>query len=102
MREFKPLEMREQFKRELNPVYVHVGDSPSGKRCGHAFSPGEPWIIEAYLAGDLVPKTLLESAQIEIAFLRVQLEEMRAASLKVVTTDDDDNLDDEERREPAA
>lgn len=97
MRDFKPLEMCDQFKRELNPVYVHAGSNPAGKRCGHAFSPGEPWIIEAYIAGDLVPRASLESAQTEAAFLRVQLEEMRSAGPKETVT-----LDDEERRDAAA
>jgi len=33
------------------------------KACGHVFSPGDPQIIAAYLAGDLVPRSLLDDAR---------------------------------------
>ena len=54
--DFIPLERNEKYRDELNMVYKHRG-------CGHVFSPGDPWIIAAYLAGDLVPRALLEEAK---------------------------------------
>lgn len=69
-RDFKPLERPKEFERDLNPVYIHL-KSQGG--CDHVFSPGDPWIIEAYLAGDLVPKSLLEAANESIAALREAL-----------------------------
>jgi hypothetical protein len=54
--DFKPLSRNERYREELNMVYKHRG-------CGHVFSPGDPWIIAAYLAGDLVPRALLDEAK---------------------------------------
>ena len=54
-RDFLALERNEKYRDELNMVYKHRG-------CGHVFSPGDPWIIAAYLAGDLIPRALLEEA----------------------------------------
>jgi hypothetical protein len=70
-RDFKPLEVPESYKRELNPVYCHVKHRGG---CGHVFSPGEPWIIEAYLAGDLVHRQLLDQANELISSLREKLD----------------------------
>ena len=54
--DFRPLERNEKYRDELNMIYKHRG-------CGHVFSPGDPWIIAAYLAGDLVPRSLLDEAK---------------------------------------
>ena len=54
--DFKPLERNEKYRDDLNTVYRHRG-------CGHVFSPGDPLIIAAYLAGDLVPRSLLDEAK---------------------------------------
>lgn len=54
--DFKALERNEKYREELNMVYKHRG-------CGHVFSPGDPQIIAAYLAGDLVPRSLLDEAK---------------------------------------
>jgi hypothetical protein len=51
---FKALRLNEKYKHDLNPVYKHSA-------CGHVFSPGDPWIIAAYLAGELVPREMLVS-----------------------------------------
>jgi hypothetical protein len=55
-RDFNPLERNERYRDELNMVYKH-------KLCGHVFSPGDPWIIAAYVSGDLVPRSLLDEAK---------------------------------------
>lgn len=55
-RDFNPLERNERYRDELNMVYKH-------RRCGHVFSPGDPWIIAAYVSGDLVPRALLDEAK---------------------------------------
>jgi hypothetical protein len=73
-RDFKPLELVDRYRRELNPVYKHALQGG----CGHVFSPGDPWIIEAYLAGDLVPKAQLAHANDLISRLTTQLEELTA------------------------
>jgi len=65
--------MVEEFKGELNPVYKH-----KLAKCGHVFSPGDPWIIEAYLAGDLIPLAALDNANQLIKILREQLAEEQA------------------------
>jgi hypothetical protein len=54
-RDFRALERSEKYRDELNMVYKHRG-------CGHVFSPGDPQIIAAYLAGDLIPRALLDEA----------------------------------------
>lgn len=68
---FRELELVEEHRRELNPVYKHL---PWRGGCGHVFSPGDPQIMEAYLAGDLIPKSWLEEAKLEIEDLRTKLE----------------------------
>ena len=55
-RDFRVLERSEKYAHELNMIYNH-------KSCGHVFSPGDPQIIAAYLAGDLVPRSLLDDAR---------------------------------------
>lgn len=55
-KDFRALERNEKYREELNMVYRH-------QACGHVFSPGDPWIIAAYLAGDLVPRALLDEAK---------------------------------------
>lgn len=55
-RDFRALERNDKYSHELNMVYKHKG-------CGHVFSPGDPQIIAAYLAGDLVPRALLDEAR---------------------------------------
>jgi len=57
--DFKPLARSEKYRDELNMIYKHRG-------CGHVFSPGDPWIIAAYLAGDLVPRSLLDEARAKL------------------------------------
>ena len=52
MADFKALDLNEKYKHDLNPVYKHLG-------CGHVFSPGDPWIIAAYLSGELVPAEMV-------------------------------------------
>ena len=54
--DFKALNLNEKYKKDLNPVYKHMG-------CKHVFSPGDPWIISAYLSGELVPKQMLDALQ---------------------------------------
>jgi hypothetical protein len=53
---FKALDRPEKFSRDTNPIYKHRRDRGG---CGHVFSPGDPWIIEAYLSGDLIPATVV-------------------------------------------
>jgi hypothetical protein len=68
---FKALRLNEKYKHDLNPVYKHSA-------CGHVFSPGDPWIIAAYLAGELVPRETVVS-------LRETVEDLHAlvAQLKL-------------------
>ena len=56
--DFRPLERNERYRDELNMVYKHIRGG-----CGHVFSPGDPWIIAAYVSGDLVPRSLLDEAK---------------------------------------
>ena len=67
---FKRLERNTKYERDLNVVYKH-------KECGHIFSLGDPWIIEAYLAGDLVPRDLVITHD-EATALREEISELRA------------------------
>ena len=60
-RDFKPLERNERYRDELNMVYKHIRGG-----CGHVFSPGDPWIIAAYISGDLVPRALLDEAKTKL------------------------------------
>jgi len=73
---FRPLQRNERYARELNIVYVHRRDRGG---CGHVFSPGEIWVMEAYLSGDLVPKELLDEARALVAQLQDKREEATAA-----------------------
>jgi hypothetical protein len=57
--DFKPLARSEKYRDELNMIY-------KCRRCHHVFSPGDPWIIAAYLAGDLVPRALLDAAKAKL------------------------------------
>ncbi len=54
--DFKALDVNQKYKRDLNPIYKHMG-------CGHVFSPGDPWIIQEFLAGNLLPRSMLEDLQ---------------------------------------
>jgi len=73
---FQPLHFVEQYRHELNRVMRHRRDRGG---CGHVFSPGDPWIIEAYLSGDLIPKELLKQSRQEIKDLRAEISKMRSA-----------------------
>jgi len=69
MAAFKALDLNEKYRHDLNPVYKHLG-------CGHVFSPGDPWIIAAYLSGELVPAeglTALRETVTELRQLTAQL-----------------------------
>jgi hypothetical protein len=69
MASFKALDLNGKYKHDLNPVYKHLA-------CGHVFSPGDPWIIAAYLSGELVPAeglTALRETVNELRALTVQL-----------------------------
>jgi hypothetical protein len=44
------------YERELNVIY-QCTKARGG--CGHAFSPGDPQILEAYLSGELVPVAMI-------------------------------------------
>lgn len=49
---YKAFDRPDEFARELNVIY----QCPSHKGgCGHAFSPGDPDVMEAFLSGKLVP-----------------------------------------------
>jgi hypothetical protein len=80
---FIVLQRNPEYERDLNPVYKH---QRARGGCGHTFSPGDPWIIEEYLAGNLIPKSLLVAAQKTIEALEAAL---------AGTTD---NSHDDERR----
>lgn len=68
--DFKALKINEKYKRDLNPIYKH--------RCGHVFSPGDPWIIAAYLKGDLIPRAMLEPLRETIAELQAVVGELQS------------------------
>lgn len=70
--DFKPLRFVEQYRHELNRVLLHRRDRGG---CGHVFSPGDPWIVEAYLSGDLVARELLDQARSRIKELEAALRE---------------------------
>ncbi len=69
---FRPLELKEKYSEELNVVQCHRKDRGG---CGHVFSLGEPNIIAAYIAGDLVPRQLLEDALRKVRELQAVLSE---------------------------
>lgn len=58
--QFKRLDVSQRYKHELNVVYVCARHSGG---CGHVFSPGNPEIIAAYLAGKLVPADSLSGGK---------------------------------------
>jgi hypothetical protein len=96
---FKPLDLKEQFSDELFRVQQHRTDRGG---CGHCFAPGEPWIIQAYLAGDLVPRGLLVQAREEVNAAKAQIMDLQeeAASLREQISEikAHGNSRDEERR----
>lgn len=57
----KPFARAAKYRQELNVVYQHRRDRGG---CGHVFSPGEPWIVEEYLAGNLVPRAVADHAAV--------------------------------------
>lgn len=63
MADFKALDLNEKYKHDLNPVYKHLA-------CGHVFSPGDPWIIAAYLSGELVPAETVTALRETVGELR--------------------------------
>lgn len=63
---FKPLDRNEAYANELHIVYQHRKDRGG---CGHIFSPGDQWVIAAFLAGDLVPREQQERARALVAEL---------------------------------
>lgn len=67
---FKVLEHNSKYENDLNIVYKHIG-------CGHVFSLGEPRVLAAYAAGELVPRSSLPSRE-EVAALREEISELRA------------------------
>lgn len=70
MATFKPLDLNPKYKGDLNPVYRHLV-------CGHVFSPGDPWIIEAYLSGELVPAEMVTALRETISELRAAVAQMQ-------------------------
>ena len=72
MGDFKPLELNPKYKADLNPVYRHLV-------CGHVFSPGDPWIIEAYLSGELVPAEMVTALRETVNELRTVLAQMQSS-----------------------
>jgi hypothetical protein len=70
MAAFKALDLNEKYRHDLNPVYKHLG-------CGHVFSPGDPWIIAAYLAGDLVPAEMVTALRETVNELRAVVAQMQ-------------------------
>lgn len=74
---FSQLERNEQYESELNPVYLHRRDRGG---CGHCFSPGEPWVMAAYLSGELVPRAALDEALAQLRFMRQQAEKQSTDS----------------------
>jgi hypothetical protein len=73
MAAFKPLDLNVKYQHDLNPVYKHLG-------CGHVFSPGDPWIIAAYLAGDLVPAEMVTALRETVNELRAVVAQMQSGS----------------------
>jgi len=75
MAAFKPLDLNARYQRDLNPVYKHLA-------CGHVFSPGDPWIIAAYVSGELVPAAMVTALRETVEELRgvvAQMKEERRA-----------------------
>lgn len=76
---FKPLQFVAKYERELNRVLQHRRDRGG---CGHVFSPGEPWIIQEYISGNLVPRQLLTQALERIAELEQLAENQPAQAVR--------------------
>lgn len=70
MAAFKALDLNEKYRHDLNPVYKHMG-------CGHVFSPGDPWIIAAYLSGELVPIRMVTDLRETVNELRGLVSQMQ-------------------------
>jgi hypothetical protein len=70
MGDFKALDLNEKYKHDLNPVYKHL-------ECGHVFSPGDPWIIAAYLSGQLVPAETTTALRETVSELRALVAQMQ-------------------------
>jgi hypothetical protein len=68
--DFAALERNPSYAKDLNPVYRCRKDRDG---CGHVFSPGDPWIIQAYLSGDLVPREMLTAAMETLSELRATI-----------------------------
>jgi hypothetical protein len=69
MADFKALDLNPKYQHDLNPVYKHLA-------CGHVFSPGDPWIIAAYLSGELVPAGVVNE-------MRETINELRAVAAQL-------------------
>lgn len=67
--DFISLSLNEKYKDDLNPVYKH-------KLCGHVFSPGDPYIIQQYVTGQLVPRSMLEALQATVDKLQAAIDGM--------------------------
>lgn len=72
--QFKPLDRSVKYEAELNVVQQHRRDKGG---CGHVFSPGESWIMEEYLAGNLIPKTVMIELKRKIVELEAIINERR-------------------------
>jgi hypothetical protein len=70
MAAFKALDLNAKYQRDLNPVYKHLD-------CGHVFSPGDPWIIAAYLSGELVPAEMVTALRETVNELRALVAQMK-------------------------
>lgn len=70
MAAFKALDLNVKYQRDLNPVYKHLD-------CGHVFSPGDPWIVAAYLSGDLVPSEMVTALRETVNELRALVAQMK-------------------------
>jgi hypothetical protein len=70
MASFKALDLNVKYQHDLNPVYKHLS-------CGHVFSPGDPWIIAAYLSGELVPAEMVTALRETINELRAVVAQMK-------------------------
>jgi hypothetical protein len=68
--QFKPLDRSKKYESELNVIQQHRRDKGG---CGHVFSPGDSWIMEEYLSGGLIPKSLLDKARSDIIELELEL-----------------------------
>jgi hypothetical protein len=79
MGDFKALDLNEKYKHDLNPVYKHLG-------CGHVFSPGDPWIVAAYLSGELVPAEMVTALRETVNELRTLTAQLKLGNRKEAST----------------